>query len=81
MEIIGIDGYFILNGGQLVSSTNAMRNKRAVVDALRHITFVTRQQYHMVKIQITCFENAHHLNTLCRFTMERNGGLLYQLVG
>ena len=75
-----IDGDLMIDGGETIGFTDGIWNEGCVVDASGHITFVTREQQHVVEVKVSCFEHTHHLNTLSRFSMERNGCLLNKLL-
>ena len=72
IEIIGVDGYLVVDGGEPVKLANGVRNERRVVDTLRHIALVARKEEHMVEVQVSCFQHSHHLYSLGRFAMERH---------
>ena len=81
VEIVGIDGDLVVDGGQFVGLSDAMGNERRVVDAPGNISLVAGEQQHMVEVEVARLEDAHHLNAFSRFTVEGNAGLLDDLHG
>ena len=79
VEVIGVDGHLMVDGGQPEGLAYAIGNKRGVIHALGHVAFVTGEQQHMVKVQVTRLQHTHHLQTLGRFSVEWNGGCPDQL--
>ena len=74
MEIVLIDGHLVIDGGQAVGLTKGVGNERGVVDAARHVALVARKQQHVVEVEVTRFEYAHHLDTFGGFAVEGDGG-------
>ena len=74
MEIMLIDGHLVVDGGQTVSLAEGVGDERGVVDTARHVALVARKQQHVVEVEVTRFEHAHHLNTLGGFAVEGDRG-------
>ena len=79
VEIMLVDGYLVVDGGQSVSFTDGVGDERSVVDATGHVTLVAGEQQHVVEIKVTRFEHTHDLDTLCRLAVEGDRGGLYDL--
>ena len=79
VEIVGVDAHLVLDGGQLVSLTDAVRDERAVVHTLGHVALVARQQQHVVEVKVARLQHTHDLHTLGRLAVEGDAGLLHQL--
>ena len=79
VEVVGVDAYLVFYRCQFVGLAYAVRNKRAVVDAARHVALIAGQQQHMVEVQVARLQHTHHLQPLSRLAVEGNAGLLHQL--
>ena len=79
VEIVGIDANLVFDRGKFVGMTDAVGNERTVVDATRQHALAARKQQHVVEVQVTRFEHAHHLQALGGLTVEGNRRLLNQL--
>ena len=81
VEIVGIDGDLVVDGGQFVSLSDAMGNERRVVDAPGNIPLVAGKQQDMVEVEVSRLEDSHDLNAFSRFAMKWDAGLLDDLHG
>ena len=52
MEIVAVDGYLVVYGGEAVGFAYGMRDERGVVDSLRHITLIAGEDEQMVEVEI-----------------------------
>ena len=79
MEVVLVDGYLLVDGGESVGLADGIGDERGVVDASRHIALVAGEQQHVVEVEVTRLEHAHHLDALGGLTVEGDGGGLYEL--
>ena len=80
VEIVLIDGYLVVDGGEAVGLADGVGDKRGVVDASGHVTLVAGEQQHVVEVEVARFEHTHHLKAFGGFAMEGDGGLLDELL-
>ena len=80
MEIVLIDGYLVIDGGEAVGLADGVGDKRGIVDATGHVALVAGEQQHVVEVEVAGFEHAHHLQPFGGFAMEGDRGLLDELL-
>ena len=80
MEVVGVDGHLVLDGGEFVGMAYAVGNEGTVINAFGHIAFVAGENENVVEIQVAGLQYAHDLNSLCRLAVEGDGSLLDELV-
>ena len=74
MEIVGVDGHLVVDGGQTKCLANGVGDERGVVHALGHIPLVAREHEHVVEVEVSRLEHAHDLYAFGRLSVEGDGG-------
>ena len=77
VEIIGIYSILALNSSHAKSLTQVVWNKRHLMTTFGELAFIRGKKYDMLKVQVTCLEHAHHLQSDGWLAMEWNGSLLH----
>ena len=73
IEIVGIDTFVVLGRGQAVCCSQTVRDKRRGRGTITwEVIVVHREDYHIIEIEVTRFENTHNLHTVQRLTLERD---------
>ena len=80
VEIIGVDGDFVVDGGEVVCLADGVGDERRVADVFRHISFVGRQHENVLEIEVSRLEHTHDLQSFGGFAVEGNRGRLDELV-
>ena len=62
----------MVDGGQAVGFPDAVGDEGCIVDALGQVAFIAGKQQHMLKVEITRFQNAHDLDAFDGFSVEGN---------
>ena len=81
VEVVGVDGHLVVDSSKSVCLAYGVGNERRVVNALRHVALVARQQQHMVKVEVARFQYTHYLYAHNRFAMEWYSGGGDELLG
>ena len=79
MEVVRVNGYFVVNSGQTVSLAQSIRDEGRVADTFRQIALTGRKNDDMVEIKVARFQYTHDLNAFSWFAMERDAGGLHEL--
>ena len=74
VEVVGVDGHLVVDGGQAVCLAYGVGYERGVADALWHIALVARQHQYVVEIQVARLQYAHHLQAYGWLAVEGNAG-------
>ena len=73
IEIVGIDALVMFGRGQTVCCSQTIRDKRRGRGAITgEVIVVHREYYHIIEIEVTCFEDTHNLHAVQRLALERN---------
>lgn len=80
VEIIGVDGDFVVDGGEVVGLADGVGDERRVADVFRHISFVGRQHENVLEIEVSRLEYTHDLQSFGGFAVEGYRGRLDELV-
>ena len=74
MKVIGIDGHLVIDGGETVGFSDAVRDERGVAQAFGQVAFIAGEQQHMFEIDVARFQDTHHLNAFYRLSVEGDTG-------
>ena len=80
MEIVLIDGYLVIDGGEAIGLADGVGDKRGIVDATGHVALVAGEQQHVVEVEVARFEHTHHLQTFGGFAVEGDRGVLDEVL-
>ena len=61
VEVVGVEGYFVVDGGEVVCLAYGVGYERGVVDALGHVAFVAGEEEEVVEVDVARLEHAHYL--------------------
>ena len=79
VEVVLVDGYLVIDGGEPVGLADGVGDERGVVDASRHVALVAGEQQHVVEVEVTRLEHTHHLDAFGWFSVEGDRGRLHEL--
>ena len=72
VEVVGIDGHLVVDGGQPVELPYGVGDERRVVDTLGHVAFVAGEKQNVVEVKVASLKHSHNLYTLGWLAMERD---------
>ena len=61
VEVVGVEGYLVVDGGESVRLAYGVGYERRVVDALGHVAFVAGEEEEVVEVDVARLEHAHYL--------------------
>ena len=73
VEVVGVEGYFVVDGGEVVCLAYGVGYERGVVYALRHVAFVAGEEEEVVEVDVARLEHAHYLHAYNGLAVEGYG--------
>ena len=74
VEVVGVEGYFVVDGGEVVCLAYGVGYERGVVDAFGHVAFVAGEEEEVVEVDVARLEHAHYLYAHNGLAVEGYGG-------
>ena len=74
VEVVGVEGYFVVDGGEVVCLAYGVGYERGVVDAFGHVAFVAGEEEEVVEVDVARLEHAHYLHAYNGLAVEWYGG-------
>ena len=79
VEVVGVEGYFVVDGGEVVCLAYGVGYERGVVDAFGHVAFVAGEEEEVVEVDVARLEHAHDLHAYHRLAVEWYRRCAYEL--
>ena len=79
VEIIGIDGYLVVDGCEAIGLADAVWDERGIADALGEVALIAGEQQYMVEVDVACLKDAHDLDAFNGFTVKGYARSRYDL--
>lgn len=74
VEVVGVEGYLVVDGGEVVCLAYGVGYERGVVDAFGHVAFVAGEEEEVVEVDVARLEYAHYLHAYNGLAVEGYGG-------